>query len=63
MSKKRCLVIGILLSLSGVSCSDVGGPSSSRCTGSCYECGCPDGQSCGQGLGDPIPVCRASHGW
>lgn len=35
--------------------------SSSSCSGTCYECGCPSGQTCGQSYGDPVPVCRTSH--
>lgn len=28
------------------------------CNGFCTECGCPKGERCEQGLGDPFPICR-----
>ena len=65
--KRRLLAIAIPLLLVGAvpaattACVDLGAGLGSQCSGNCYECGCPSGQSCGQSYGDPVPVCRTRH--
>lgn len=60
-TRRLALLIASLLALSLTihqgACESPVQPS--QCDGYCDKCGCPEGRRCEQGLGDPIPVCRA----
>ena len=61
-SRRLALLAATLLALSLAvhqgACVDYVSEPSSKCTGSCYECGCPEGQYCTTPMGSWFPVCK-----
>jgi hypothetical protein len=63
-SRPLALLAATLLALSlavhqGACVDSIFEPSTTKCTGTCDKCGCPEGQRCVHPMSSWVPVCQA----
>jgi hypothetical protein len=51
-------LLALSLAVHQGACVDSVSEPSTKCTGTCYECGCPTGQRCVTPMGSWFPVCK-----